>query len=222
MSDSGGHRIVFLDRETIAPQIRVRRPAFAHTWEEYPRTAPDELAGRLAEGASIVIANKVALRAASLERAPGLKLIHQGQMEGWRARLPTHLVRWPDEPVDEDLQAFYEQLLTLLRRPVLREGAWARLEPMAAWAGNPSWQGFVAYAWRGADSRLIAAVNYSGAEGQCYVRLPFPELTRRRVRLRDLMSDAVYERDGATLTSQGLYLDLPPWGYNVFALETAG
>lgn len=75
MSDSGGHRIVFLDRETIAPQIRVRRPAFAHTWEEYPRTAPDELAGRLAEGASIVIANKVALRAASLERAPGLKLI---------------------------------------------------------------------------------------------------------------------------------------------------
>jgi len=154
--------------------------------------------------------------------APGLKLIHQGQMEGWRARLPTHLVRWPDEPVDEDLQAFYEQLLTLLRRPVLREGAWARLEPLAAWAGNPSWQGFVAYAWRGADSRLIAAVNYSGAEGQCYVRLPFPELTRRRVRLRDLMSDAVYERDGATLTSQGLYLDLPPWGYNVFALETAG
>ncbi len=75
MSEPGGHRIVFLDRDTIAAQITVRRPAFAHTWAEYPRTAPDELAGRLADGASIVITNKVALRAASLERAPGLKLI---------------------------------------------------------------------------------------------------------------------------------------------------
>ena len=75
MSESGGHRIVFLDRDTIAPEITVRRPAFAHTWAEYPRTAPDELAERLANGANIVITNKVPLRAASLERGPGLKLI---------------------------------------------------------------------------------------------------------------------------------------------------
>lgn len=75
MSEPGGHRIVFLDRDTIARQITVRRPTFAHSWAEYPRTAPDELAGRLADGASIVITNKVPLRAASLERAPGLKLI---------------------------------------------------------------------------------------------------------------------------------------------------
>jgi len=67
-------RIVFLDRETIAPQVQVRRPAFEHTWTEYPRTAPDELAGRL-EGASIVITNKVALRGPVLAAVPTLKLI---------------------------------------------------------------------------------------------------------------------------------------------------
>jgi glycerate dehydrogenase len=68
------HRIVFLDRETIAPHVVVRRPDFEHTWVEYPRTAPDQLPQRL-DGASIVITNKVALRGATLAQAPGIALI---------------------------------------------------------------------------------------------------------------------------------------------------
>lgn len=75
MSETGGPRIVFLDRDTIAPQIAVRRPAFEHTWEEHPRTGPEELAGRLGGDAAIVITNKVPLRAESLGRASGLKLV---------------------------------------------------------------------------------------------------------------------------------------------------
>jgi len=39
------------------------------------------------------------------------------------------------------------------------------------------------------------------------------------VRLQDLMSSAVYQRDGDELLSRGLYLDLPPWGYHVFELS---
>lgn len=68
------HRIVFLDRDTIAPQVKVRHPGFKHTWDEYPQTAADELAERL-EGASIVITNKVALRGPVLSSLPTLKLI---------------------------------------------------------------------------------------------------------------------------------------------------
>jgi hypothetical protein len=30
------------------------------------------------------------------------------------------------------------------------------------------------------------------------------------------MGAASYDRDGSDLGSQGLYLDLPPWGYHVF------
>ena len=68
------HRIVFLDRDTIAPQVKVRHPGFKHTWAEYPQTAAGELAERL-EGASIVITNKVALRGPVLATLPTLKLI---------------------------------------------------------------------------------------------------------------------------------------------------
>lgn len=74
MSEPGNPRVVFLDRDTIAPQITIRRPALAHTWSEYPRTSTGELGERL-RGADIVITNKVPLRAASLERAPQIRLI---------------------------------------------------------------------------------------------------------------------------------------------------
>jgi glycerate dehydrogenase len=69
------HRIVFLDRETIAPQVVVRRPDFEHTWVEYPRTTAEQLPQRLADGASIVITNKVPLREQTLAQVPAIKLI---------------------------------------------------------------------------------------------------------------------------------------------------
>lgn len=68
-------RIVFLDRETIAPQIIIRRPGFPHDWIEYPRTTPEQLPERLAHGTTIVITNKVALRETVLMQVPHLKMI---------------------------------------------------------------------------------------------------------------------------------------------------
>lgn len=68
------HRIVFLDRETIAPQIRLRRPAFAHEFVEHASTRPEQVVQRLA-GATIAIVNKVPLAAEALRQLPDLRLI---------------------------------------------------------------------------------------------------------------------------------------------------
>ena len=66
------HHIVFLERDSI--RAVVRRPAFAHTWEEYPLTLPDELPGRLGN-ATIAVTNKVRLAGDLLARLPRLRLI---------------------------------------------------------------------------------------------------------------------------------------------------
>jgi glycerate dehydrogenase len=68
------HRIVFLDRATIAPQIALRPPSFPHVLVEHEHTQPEQAAERLA-GASIAIVNKAPLDAATLARLPDLKLI---------------------------------------------------------------------------------------------------------------------------------------------------
>jgi glycerate dehydrogenase len=67
-------KIVFLDRDTLAPQIRVRRPGFTHDYVEYARTTPAELAERL-DGATIAITNKVPLPGEVLERLPSLRMV---------------------------------------------------------------------------------------------------------------------------------------------------
>ncbi|MCG5243394.1 D-2-hydroxyacid dehydrogenase [Azospirillum doebereinerae] len=68
------HKIVILDRATLAPQIRVRRPDFDHELVEHAHTAPDQVVERLT-GATIAVTNKVRLTVEVLERLPDLKLI---------------------------------------------------------------------------------------------------------------------------------------------------
>jgi hypothetical protein len=152
--------------------------------------------------------------------APGLRFFHQGQLEGRRVRISVHLCRGPDEPADAVIEAFYAALLQVLRTPALRDGDWHSLDPMPAWAGNWSCESFIAYAWRGADgSHLLVVINYEAAQSQCHLRLPFPELAGRRWRLTDLMGTEIYDRDGSAMIDPGLYVDLGPWRYNVFALS---
>jgi glycerate dehydrogenase len=67
-------KIVFLDRSTIAPQIRLRRPGFAHELVEHAGTRPEQIVARLA-GATVAVINKVPLSAETLAQLPDLKLI---------------------------------------------------------------------------------------------------------------------------------------------------
>lgn len=67
-------RIVFLDRDTIAPDVIVRKPGFDHEWLEYGKTTPEQVVERL-KGATIAITNKVPLREDALKQLPDLKLI---------------------------------------------------------------------------------------------------------------------------------------------------
>ncbi len=67
-------RIVFLDRDTMPADIRLRPFAFPHELLEFGTTKPDQVAERIAD-ADIVITNKVPIRLAELTSAPKLRLI---------------------------------------------------------------------------------------------------------------------------------------------------
>ena len=154
--------------------------------------------------------------------APGLRFFQQGEAEGARVHLPTHLCRGPVEPVDGEIAAFYDKLLRVLRETdALRSGGWTQIHPTPAWSGNGSSDGFVAYGWAGKQGvSHIVVVNYAPTRGQCYLVLPFAELRGRRLRLKDMIDDEVYDRDGDDLAGGGLYIDQPAWGINVFEVQT--
>jgi glycosidase len=148
---------------------------------------------------------------------PGLRFFHEGQFEGRTRRVSNHLGRRPQEAIDTSIQDFYSQLQHCIHQPEAEDGKWQLLECTSAWDGNWSWDCFICSTWSKADGRLIIAVNYAPNQSQSRVRLPFEDI-RGRVRLQDLMSSTVYERDGKELVDQGLYLDMPAWGYHVFKM----
>jgi hypothetical protein len=148
---------------------------------------------------------------------PGLRFFHQGQRQGKRARIPTHLGRGPAEPIDASLASFYDSLLACLKDPAFRDGDWRLLETRPAWEGNPSHFDIIAFSWTGpGDLKRLVVVNYAPHSSQCYAGLPWEALPGRDWRFADRMSPEVYDRNGDDLSTKGLYLDLPRWGYNIF------
>ena len=153
--------------------------------------------------------------------SPGLRFFHQGQFEGARVRVPTHLCRGPIEPTNPEIAAFYAALLQVLKETsALRDGGWSQIQPQPASAGNWTSNDFIVYVWAGDDgSRYVVVVNYAGNQGQCRLPLPFPEFRGKPVRLTDVMGTEVYDRDGSEIVDPGLYIEHAPWQYNVFELR---
>ena len=70
-------------------------------------------------------------------------------------------------------------------------------------------------------SRRARDVLMRAVEQVCAIAAPEMVAAASKImRAQDLMEPAVYERSGDELTSRGLYLDMPPWGFHVFRLET--
>ncbi|MFM7815900.1 MAG: alpha-amylase family glycosyl hydrolase [Verrucomicrobiota bacterium] len=155
--------------------------------------------------------------------SPGLRFLHQGQDVGRRIRVSPHLIRAPEEAVDEALRSFYADLLATLRLPVVREGSWQLLHSIRAWEGNPTSEDLIGMAWTGRDgSRLVVAVNFSEHAAQGFLGLPWEDLDGGHFELRDRLGPWSYDRDGGDLLRRGLYLDVPAWRVHVFDVTRIG
>jgi hypothetical protein len=154
--------------------------------------------------------------------SPGLRFFHQGQFEGRMKRISPHLVRAPHEPLNTDLQEFYRDLLAVIRKSLFREGRWQILKCTPAWDGNGSCESFIVFRWGEPGGRsALVTINLAPHSSQCYVQLPFPEMSNQSMEFRDIMSVALFYRHGNELLTKGLYLDMPPWGYHIFEVSEA-
>jgi hypothetical protein len=151
---------------------------------------------------------------------PGLRLLHEGQLEGRRVKLSVHLGRRPEETFDANIEEHYRRLLAALTNEVFHEGIWRQIEPREAWAGNPSHQNFVSSLWTLDDTIRLVTVNLSHGRAQCYLPLDLPALSGHDWTLLDTLGDARYVRPGDSLNAPGLYLDVPAYGYHLFEITS--
>lgn len=158
---------------------------------------------------------------------PGVALIHQGQMEGKRERLPVQrVVPLHEEIPNDSLQTFYEKLLAVTQRPLFREG---RLHVL--YSNNAS---LITYARTDGDEKAVVIINTSGRHQQGTVSL-MPALrlkTGHPFKLRDLFyglkTSEIRRKAGVKphyvypapqLINQGIYVELEPYDAHIFLLE---
>jgi hypothetical protein len=158
--------------------------------------------------------------AVAVATLPGAVLWHDGQLSGRRVQLPVFLARRPYEAVDDELWRFYDRLLTVAADG-LREGDWTLLD-CPGWPDNPTGRDVLAWAWHHEGRpHHVVVVNLAEHGSQTRVRLP-ATLRGRDWRLIDLLDGRIFDRAGDELAGPGLYVDLPPWGAHVLALEPIG
>jgi hypothetical protein len=160
---------------------------------------------------------------------PGARLLHDGQLDGRRVRLPVFLGRAPDEPPDPDLERWYRALLGVLRQPAFRSGRW-ELCARSGWPGNDRWSQLVAWCWEGAApgetgadlDRWLIIVNLGAETASGHVAAPpsWGDLRGATVRLVDPVHDTSFDRPGDDLLD-GLYVELPRWGSHLFSIQLA-
>jgi ribulose bisphosphate carboxylase small subunit len=148
----------------------------------------------------------------------GARLLHEGQSEGMKVRLPVFLGRRPAEQIDADLAAFYKRLLRAVNNDVFRNGEW-RLCERTGWSDNQSCLNILSWCWAKDNERYLIVVNFSEGPSQACVRLPWDELTGKIWRLDDALSGEPYDRSGEQMRDPGLYVDLGPWKCHFFRLE---
>ena len=129
-------RIVQLEGESLIAEVR--RPAFAHEWIDYPKTAAGQVVERLA-GAAVAITNKVPIDAAAIAALPDLRMIavsatgtNNVDLDACRARgiVVSNIRGYAEHTVPEHVMSL---LLALSRnlvawRETLLAGAWQRAE----------------------------------------------------------------------------------------------
>ena len=145
----------------------------------------------------------------------GAKLLHEGQFEGRKVRLPVFLSRRLPEPVDQDLVTFYRHLLQEVNRDVFRSGEW-RLCERSGWSDNQSCQNILAWCWVKEDVRYLIVMNYCDGTAQAHVQVPWDELRGKTWRLNDVLAGEIYDRSGDEMRDAGLYVDLGPWQCHLF------
>jgi len=150
----------------------------------------------------------------------GARMFHEGQFEGRKVRLPVFLGRRPQEPAVEGLRNFYLDLLAAINRPVFREGEW-RLCERTGWPDNPSFENLLAWSWARDGEIYLIVVNLSDRAAQGQVKLANDELRGKQWWLTDALSSAIYVRSGNEMLSQGLYVDLQPWGHHLLRFAAA-
>lgn len=149
---------------------------------------------------------------------PGATLIHEGQMEGHKVKLPVQLRRRPMEVDITELMDFYQNLLKIIPGKEKGKGQWelCKIEPVA---NDYSYKNLIAYTWSFVNKNILIVVNFSPYLTQGHVRIKGVHYGFNEWTFRDLLTEEKYTYKGEDLDTYGFYVDLDAWKGHIFDIK---
>ncbi|MEK0446745.1 MAG: hypothetical protein RLZZ399_2066 [Verrucomicrobiota bacterium] len=150
---------------------------------------------------------------------PGMRFLHDGQLEGVLRFARVQLSRRACEPGDPSIRDLYRELLKAFGQSAVGRSEGRILAPARAWADNPTSQCLNVIEWQdptGGNRFDLVVVNLASHPAQARVFPSVPSLSEGTWEMADRLSDERWERDGREMATQGLYLDVAAFGAHLY------
>jgi len=140
---------------------------------------------------------------------PGMRFLHDGQLDGRKRKVPVQLRRRCAEPPDAAIVQMYQQLLAALAGTAVGQGKPRLLKPKRAVGGEPAPESVIAVLWESESRADLALINYCAHRVKCAPPLKYQVKGRRFG-----SDDSSYEKgEGAVV------FDLAPYAAQLLELE---
>ena len=151
---------------------------------------------------------------------PGAALLHQGQLEGRRIKLPLQINRAAAEPARPMLKRFYRRLLQEVSGSIYHDGSWRLLEPQPIILEDRTYQNLIAYTWSDGDDARLIVINLSGDWSRATIEFDnCQRLVGGQWLLVDILSESYTRHSGDALIERSLKLEVPPYGVHIYRFD---
>ncbi len=168
--------------------------------------------------------NRSQASAALMTTLPGAKLLHEGQFEGRRIKLPVQLGRRPKENVVEELVDFYRRLTAQVQDAAYHDGTFMMLATNPFLGNDTGHEEIISYVWTLDEDWRIVVVNFCDQFVKGRIILPRPTFAGLSTwQFADVMNggDPVLHIGDDLLTS-GFPVELPAYGVKIFTVTRGG
>ncbi|MBD3195644.1 MAG: alpha-amylase [Candidatus Lokiarchaeota archaeon] len=148
---------------------------------------------------------------------PGISLIYETQMKGYKKKVPIQLGVRKNEEINNGLLEFYRKILKFLSESDLRQGDWeiclTHISSEKLGKNN-----LIAYIWRMNRKNVLIVVNFGDTDIKGHVSIPNIDFQDYSWKFKDVLTDKIFEYNGEDLKSNGLYVELNPWRGHLFQI----
>jgi hypothetical protein len=151
--------------------------------------------------------------------SPGAKLVYEGQMKGFKLKIPLQLGRNSEEKESKKIFEFYKTLLDIVNGKDFANLNWSlcNVEPINM--ENNSSDNILSYLWWKNNIYRLIVVNYSSNPSKAHIITNVIKFNTNEWIFTDLLNQKEFIYKGKDLDEFGLFVDLNPWKGHIFDIK---